>query len=104
MCWLALWPGFRHLKHSFSLIQQAYSAVVNLIKEMALTSMAFGSQGGWFLDVKKDGFPFLSLMVAMHIFCAWKVLAFSIHLFNVVGMVDMKRIMVVICWSISREK
>ena len=54
--------------------------------------------------MKKDGFPFLPLMAAMHIFCVWKVLAFSINLFNMVGMVDMKRIMVVICWSIPREK
>ena len=38
-----LWPGFQHLKHSFSLIQQACSAGVNLVKEMASTSMVFGS-------------------------------------------------------------
>ena len=43
-------------------------------------------------------------MAAMHIFCAWKVLAFSIHSCNVIGMVDMERIMVVICWSIPRKK
>ena len=54
--------------------------------------------------MKKDGFPFLPLMAAMHIFCTWKVLAFSIHSFNVVGIVNMERIMVVICWSILREK
>ena len=42
--------------------------------------------------MKKDGFPFLPLMAAMHIFCAWKVLAFSIHSFNVVGMVDMEKV------------
>ena len=30
----------------------------------------------------------------MHIFCAWKVLAFLIHSLIVVGMVDMERIMV----------
>ena len=68
------------------------------------TSMAFGSRGGGFLDVKKDGFAFLPLMAAMCTFCAWKVLAFSIHPFNVVGMVDMERIMVAICWLIPREK
>ena len=62
------------------------------------------SQGGGFPDIKKGGFPFLSLMAAMHIFCVWKVLAFSIHSCNMVGMVDMERIMVAICWSISREK
>ena len=38
-------------------------------------------------------------MVAMLIFCAWKVLAFSIHSFSVVEMVDMERIIVAICWS-----
>ena len=61
-------------------------------------------QAGGFLDIKKDGFPFLPLMAAMCIFCAWKVLAFSIHSCNVVGMIDMKRIMVAICWLIPREK
>ena len=70
LCWLALCPGFWHLKHSFSLIQQARSTGVNLVKEIASTSMAFGSRGGGFLDVKKDGFPFLPLMAAMPIFCA----------------------------------
>ena len=85
-------------------MQQARSAGVNLVREMASTSMAFGSQGGKFLDIKKDGFPFLPLMAAMHIFCAWKVLGFSIHSCNVVEMEDMERIMVVICWSIPREK
>ena len=103
LCWLALWPGFWHLKHSFSLIQQACSAGVNLVKETASTSMVFGLQGG-FLDMKKGGFPFLPLMAAMCIFYTWKVLAFSIHLFNMVGMVDMERIMVAICWLIPREK
>ena len=66
--------------------------------------MAFGSRGGGFPDVKKDGFPFLPLMAVMRIFCTWKVLAFSIHSFSVVGMVDMERIMVAICWLIPREK
>ena len=66
--------------------------------------MALGSRGGGFLDVKKNGFPFLPLMAAMHIFCMWKVLAFSIHSCNMVGMEDMERIMVAICWSIPREK
>ena len=42
--------------------------------------------------MKKDGFPFLPLMAVMHIFCAWKVLAFSIHSFSVVGMVDMGKV------------
>ena len=85
-------------------MQQARSTGVNLVRETASTSMAFGSRGEGFLDVKKDGFPFLPLMAAMCIFCTWKVLAFSIHSCNVVGMVDMERIMVAICWSIPREK
>ena len=57
-------------------------------------SMAFGSQGGGFLDIKKDGFSFLPLMAAMCIFCVWKVLAFLIHSFNMVGMVDMESVTV----------
>ena len=85
-------------------MQQARSAGVNLVRETASTSIAFGSRGGEFLDVKKDGFPFLPLMAVMCIFCVWKVLAFSIHSCNVVGMEDMERIMVAICWSIPREK
>ena len=54
--------------------------------------------------MKKDGFSLLPLIVAMCIFCVWKVLAFLIHSFSVVGMVDIERIMVAICWSIPREK
>ena len=66
--------------------------------------MAFRSQEGGFLDMKKDGFPFLPLTAVMCIFCTWKVLAFSIHLFNVIEMVDIERIMVAICWLIPMEK
>ena len=77
---------------------------VNLLKEMASTSMEFGLRGGEFLDVKKDAFPFLPLMAAMHIFCTWKVLTILIHSFNVVETVNMERIMVAICWLIPRKK
>ena len=64
LCWLVLWPGFQHLEHNFSLIQHAHSTGVNLVRETALMSIALGSQGGGFLDMKKDGFPLLPLMAA----------------------------------------
>ena len=46
--------------------------------------------------MKNKGFPFLPLIVAMHIFCTWKVLAFSIHSFKIVGIDNMEKIMVAI--------
>ena len=39
----------------------------------------------------------------IHIFCAWKTLACSIHLATVVGIEDIERIMIASCWSSPRE-
>ena len=51
--------------------------------------------------VEEGSLPPLS--ARMRIFCTWKILACSIHLAMVVGIVAMERIMVASCWSSPKE-
>ena len=92
---MALWPVFLQWKQHPSLMHLACSVGVSLDRVMLSTFMVLGSFWGQGKEVEGWGHPPQSAWIC--IFCAWKVLAFSIHSLIVVGMVDMERIIVAIC-------